>query len=98
MCFNATQDTETDKTGETTGELSEVDKAWTWRTKEVNLWTGYQNEGKSLFLNQLALIKALLQDGNLQYLVKKFPLDDFFNDLIETYIGKSCDPYYQIII
>jgi hypothetical protein len=35
----------------------EVDKAWTW-SKEVNLWTGYQNEGKSLFLNQLALIKA----------------------------------------
>jgi hypothetical protein len=43
--------------GETTG-VSEIDKAWTWRAKEVNLWTGYQNEGKSLFLNQLALIKA----------------------------------------
>jgi hypothetical protein len=34
--------------GETTG-VSEIDKAWTWRAKEVNLWTGYQNEGKSLF-------------------------------------------------
>jgi hypothetical protein len=29
--------------------VSEIDKAWTWRAKEVNLWTGYQNEGKSLF-------------------------------------------------
>jgi predicted ATPase len=50
-------------------------RSWWWirldmESKEVNLWTGYQNEGKSLFLNQLALIKALLQDGNLQYLVK----------------------------
>jgi hypothetical protein len=34
--------------GETTG-VSEIDKAWTWRAKEVNLWTGYQNEGKSIF-------------------------------------------------
>jgi hypothetical protein len=47
-----------------------------------------------LFLNQLALIKALLRVGSLQYLVLKISLDDFFNDLIETYIGKSCDPYY----
>jgi twinkle protein len=81
--------------GETTG-VSEVDKAWTWRTKEVNLWTGYQNEGKSLFLNQLALIKAFTSGWKFAvFSPENFPLDDFFNDLIETYIGKSCDPYYS---
>ena len=81
--------------GETTG-IPEIDKAWTWRTKEVNLWTGYQNEGKSLFLNQLALIKAIISGWKFAvFSPENFPLDDFFNDLIETYIGKSCDPYYS---
>lgn len=81
--------------GETTG-VKEVDKAWTWRGGEVNLWTGYQNEGKSLFLNQLCLIRAVLSGIKVAvFSPENFPLDDFYNDLIETYIGKSCDPFYQ---
>ena len=35
-----------------------IDRAWTWRNGEVNIWTGYQNEGKSMFLNQLSVLKA----------------------------------------
>jgi hypothetical protein len=69
--------------GETTGV--EIDKAWTWRAKEVNLWTGYQNEGKSLFLNQLALIKAFTSGWKFAVFSLKFPLDDFFNDLINLH-------------
>jgi len=81
--------------GESTG-IDEVNKAWTWRAGEVNLWTGYQNEGKSLFLNQLALIKSIISGWKFAiFSPENFPLDDFFNDLIETYIGKSCDPYYS---
>lgn len=81
--------------GESTG-VSEIDKAWTWRLGEVNLWTGYQNEGKSLFLNQLALIKSYISGWKWAvFSPENFPLDDFFNDLIETFIGKSCDPYYK---
>jgi twinkle protein len=83
------------KRGETTG-VPEVDKAWTWRGKEVNLWTGYQNEGKSLFLNQLALMKSIISGWKFAvFSPENFPLDDFFNDLIETFIGKSCDPFYK---
>jgi len=81
--------------GESTG-IDEVNNAWTWRAGEVNLWTGYQNEGKSLFLNQLALIKSIISGWKFAiFSPENFPLDDFFNDLIETYIGKSCDPYYS---
>jgi len=81
--------------GETTG-IPEIDKAWTWRNGEVNLWTGYQNEGKSLLLNQLCLIKAIISGTKVAvFSPENFPLDDFYNDLIETYIGKSCDPYYS---
>jgi twinkle protein len=81
--------------GETTG-ITEIDKAWTWRNGEVNLWTGYQNEGKSLFLNQLCLIRAIISGVKVAvFSPENFPLDDFYNDLIETYIGKSCDPFYS---
>jgi twinkle protein len=81
--------------GETTG-IIEIDKAWTWRAGEVNLWTGYQNEGKSLFLNQLCLIRAIISGVKVAvFSPENFPLDDFYNDLIETYIGKSCDPFYS---
>jgi twinkle protein len=81
--------------GETTG-ITEIDKAWTWRNGEVNLWTGYQNEGKSLFLNQLCLIRSIISGVKVAvFSPENFPLDDFYNDLIEAYIGKSCDPYYS---
>ena len=81
--------------GEETG-IQEINKAWTWRAGEVNLWTGYQNEGKSLFLNQLALIKSIISGWKFAiFSPENFPIDDFFNDLIETYIGKSCDPFYE---
>lgn len=72
-----------------------IDKAWTWRGGEVNLWTGYQNEGKSLFLNQLSVIRAINEDAKVAvFSPENMPLDDFFNDIIEMFIGKSCDPYY----
>ena len=27
-----------------TTHIEAIDKAWTWRNGEVNIWTGYQNE------------------------------------------------------
>ncbi len=79
----------------TTTYIEEVDKAWTWRAGEVNIWTGYQNEGKSLFLNQLATIKAAIDGWKFAvFSPENMPIKDFFNDIIEMYIGKSCDPYY----
>jgi len=80
----------------TTTHIPSVDKAWTWRSGEVNIWTGYQNEGKSMFLNQLATLKAAL-DGHRfgVFSPENMPMNDFFNDIIEMYIGKSTDPYYK---
>ncbi len=79
----------------TTTYIEEVDKAWTWRAGEINIWTGYQNEGKSLFLNQLATIKAAIDGWKFAvFSPENMPIKDFFNDIIEMYIGKSCDPYY----
>lgn len=80
----------------TTTYIPQVDKAWTWRSGEVNIWTGYQNEGKSLFLNQLATIKAFHDGWKFGvFSPENMPMKDFFNDIVEMYIGKSADPYYK---
>ena len=76
--------------------IPQVDNAWTWRSGEVNIWTGYQNEGKSLFLNQLSTIKAYHDGWKFGvFSPENMPMKDFFNDLVEMYIGKSSDPYYK---
>lgn len=77
------------KRGETT-YCEKIDNAWKWRTTEVNLWTGYQNEGKSLFLNQLSLIRAYWTGEKFAvFSPENMPMDDFYNDMIEMYIGKT---------
>ncbi|QIG62316.1 putative ATP-dependent helicase [Tenacibaculum phage JQ] len=80
----------------TTTYVNCIDKAWTWRGGEVNLWTGYQNEGKSLMLNQLCAIRAINEDAKVGvFSPENMPIDDFYNDIIEMVIGKSVDPYYK---
>lgn len=76
--------------------IEEVDNAWKWRAGEVTLWTGYQNEGKSLFLNQLSLIKSI-EDGDkfAIFTPENMPLKDFYIDLIETYVGKTSNKLYK---
>jgi len=79
----------------TTTYIPAVDSAWTWRNGEVNIWTGYQNEGKSMFLNQLSCIKAIKDGWKFGvFSPENMPMNDFFNDIIEMYIGKSSDPYH----
>jgi twinkle protein len=80
--------------GQTT-YIHEVDQAWKWRKGEVTLWTGYQNEGKSLLLNQLSVIKSYFdKDKFAVFSPENMPMDDFFNDLIEMLVGKTSDPYF----
>lgn len=83
------------KRGETT-HIPNVDNAWTWRTGDLNLWTGYNNEGKTTFLNQLLLLRAK-NDGEKigVFSPENYPADEFFDDLIHTLVGKSTDPYYK---
>ncbi len=79
----------------TTTHIDSVDNAWTWRNGEVNIWTGYQNEGKSLFLNQLATLKAVFDGWKFAvFSPENMPINDFFNDIIEMYIGRSSDPFH----
>lgn len=67
-------------------------KAWSWRPGEFNIWTGYNNEGKSQFLIFLAILKALNEDKKIAFFSpENFPPDDFFDDIVHTITGKTTD-------
>jgi twinkle protein len=79
----------------TTTYNKELDQCWTWRKQEANIITGYANEGKSLFLKQLCLIKALKEDWKFIFCSPEdFPADEFYDDLIHTLTGKTTDKDY----
>jgi twinkle protein len=72
--------------------IPEIDCCWKWRKTEFNLWTGYNNEGKSLFLRYLSTIKVLEDDWKfLCACPEDFPAKEFYDDLIHTISGKTTD-------
>jgi twinkle protein len=86
------------KNGKTRGSTTHtpIDPAWTWMPGELNMWTGYNNEGKSFFLEWLSVIKAWYDGWNFAFFSpENFPIENFFDELVEIFIGKSCDRYYR---
>lgn len=83
------------KRGVTT-HMTTVDEFWTWRTGDVNLWTGYNNEGKTTLLNQLLLLRAKFDGEKCAiFSPENYPADEFFDDVIHTLVGKSTDPHFS---
>lgn len=79
----------------TTTYNTKLDQCWTWRKQEANIWTGYANEGKSLFLKQLCLAKALKENWKFCFCSPEdFPPDEFYDDLIHTLTGRTTDKDY----
>lgn len=77
----------------TTTYINRLDDAWTWRLGEFNIWTGYTNEGKSLFLRFISLVKAIMDKWRFAfYAPEDYPAEEFFDDLVHTGCGKSTDP------
>lgn len=70
-----------------------IDEAWKWRMGEVNLWTGYNNEGKSKLLRYLEMLKAKF-DGwkSALFIPEDMPQAEWFEDMCHMYIGKPLDP------
>lgn len=87
------------KTGKakgTTTYFPDFDKHWTWRKKELNFLGGIGNIGKTTMLNNLMVIKAVKEGWKFAvFSPEQDPPDDFYNDLIHTYIGKSTEPYHD---
>lgn len=81
----------------TTTYNSQLDQCWTWRQQEANIWTGYANEGKSLYLKQMALIKGLNERKKFIFCSPEdYPADEFYDDLIHTLVGKTTDKDYGV--
>jgi len=72
-----------------------LDNHWKWRGGEVNIWTGYNNEGKSCFLSQLAVNKAKFENWKFAvFSVENYPVSEYYDELIHCYTGKSTDKRY----
>jgi hypothetical protein len=69
-----------------------IDEAWKWRETEFTLFTGNNNDGKSLFLRYLALIKGI-KDGweTAIYAPEDWPAKTFFDELVFTASGYPTD-------
>jgi twinkle protein len=79
----------------TTTYNTQIDQCWTWKQQEANIWTGYANEGKSLWLKQLCLIKALKENKKFIFCSPEdFPPDEFYDDFIHTLTGVTTDKFY----
>lgn len=76
-----------------------LDGHFTWRTGEVNVWTGYNSEGKSKFLKQLLLLKSF--NDNWRHAIftpEDLPISDVFDDFIHSLIGKNVDKAYANVM
>jgi twinkle protein len=69
-----------------------MDLYFRWKKGDINLWVGYANHGKTTFVLQLMLTKSV-NDGWKWAIFspENYPANDFFDDLVEMYIGKWLD-------
>lgn len=86
------------KTGKAKGKTTYFntwDKHWTWRKKEVTFVGGIGNIGKTTMINNLSILMAMNNGWKFAvFSPEQDPPDDFYNDLIHTYVGKSTEPYH----
>lgn len=65
---------------------------FTWQLGQVTVLSGYDNEGKGAFMRYIALLKNAYDDWKWAFFSPED--DDFFENLIHTYIGKNTDKAY----
>lgn len=83
----------------TTTFIQGLDRHFTWRTGEVTLWTGYNNEGKSKFLKQLLLLKSFNENWrHAMFSPEELPIEDVYDDFIHSLIGKNVDKAYANVM
>lgn len=76
----------------TTTYNDNIDLCWKWRRQEANICSGYNNEGKSLFIKQMSLIKSLEENQKFIFCSPEdYPPEEFFLDAIHTITGRSTD-------
>jgi len=75
-----------------TTRFLEMDDYFRWKKGDINLCTGYGNHGKSFFMLQLMLTKSIYDGWKWAiFSPENFPANDFYDDLVEMYVGKWLD-------
>lgn len=80
----------------TTTHFPSIDPYFKWRLGEVTVVTGYNNEGKSAVMVNLALMKAVFDGWPWAiFSPENFPVEEWYEDVLHTYIGKTLDHDYK---
>ena len=87
------------KTGRSQGETTHfelIDQHFRWKRGELTLMHGIMNQGKSTMVMQMCLMKAIFDGYKYAFFSpEQDPPDDFYDDLIHMYIGKSTQYGYN---
>lgn len=80
--------------GETT-YFPDIDNIYRMKRGEVTLFHGIPNHGKSAFVYQLALVQAVKSGKRWGvFSPENIPEEEFYKDIIHSYIGKSTEPHH----
>lgn len=72
-----------------TTRFKEMDEFFRWKKGDVVLTTGYGNHGKTYFKLQIMLTKSIWDGWKWGvFCPENFPPNDFYDDLVEMYVGK----------
>jgi twinkle protein len=72
--------------------FAEMDNYFRWKKGDINLFVGYGNHGKTFFALQLMLTKSIWDGWKWAiFSPENFPANDFYDDLVEMYVGKWLD-------
>lgn len=73
-----------------------VDELFVWKKGDINTWTGWANFGKTQLFLQMALTKSVYDGWKWAvFSPENFPPEDFYDDLIESLVGKHVDSRMQ---
>jgi len=77
--------------GETT-HIKELDTHFKWMPGYLNVWTGWMNEGKTEWIYQLLLLRAVLAGKKSAiYSPENMPEEDIYDQLIHSLTGQDPD-------
>lgn len=77
--------------GETT-HIKELDPHYKWMPGYLNVWTGWMNEGKTEWIYQLLLLRAVLSaKKSAIYSPENMPEEDIYDQLIHSLTGQNPD-------
>lgn len=76
--------------------FGDFDNMFRWKKGQINLWIGYMNYGKTSFFMQLAITKSIIDGWKWAiFSPENYPATDFYDDLIEMYVGKNVHDLYH---